>query len=264
MYDYHTHSLFSSDAKSPLEAIVEKGVELGLKEIAITDHYDPDFRNPVYNYSLDFDVYQHALQDAERRYKSSINVVKGLELGLQHGSTIKKCSKAAAGFPYDFILGAFHCAEGFDVYESAYYKGRSIEETYRAYYTYILQTLSVYKDYDVVAHINYIDRNSPCIPAFNTYADIVAKIMSLLVSDGKGIEINTASIRHGMDGLCTPTMDILEMYVKSGGEIVTIGSDAHCAEHVGYAYDQAAEMLMQTGLRHIATFKDRKPRLVRL
>lgn len=36
--DYHMHSKYSGDSKNELEAIVQRAVELGLKEIAITDH----------------------------------------------------------------------------------------------------------------------------------------------------------------------------------------------------------------------------------
>lgn len=36
--DYHMHSSFSGDCKNELEAIVKKAIDLGLKEIAITDH----------------------------------------------------------------------------------------------------------------------------------------------------------------------------------------------------------------------------------
>ena len=264
MYDYHTHSLYSSDGHSSIDGMVEKAISLGLKDIAVTDHYDPDFCNPAYDYVLDFENYQQALLDAEDKYGSQINIIKGIELGLQHGATIKKCIKAVSGFSYDFVLGAFHCAEGFDIYEPVYFKGRSVEKTYRAYYTYMLECLEQYKNYDVMAHFNIIDRYAPRIPAFNTYSDITAEIMTLLVKDGKGIEINTSSKRYGMGGLCTPTQDMLNLYVNSGGEIITVGSDAHRVADVGYAYDLAVEMVRQTGLTHIATFKNRRAELARI
>jgi histidinol-phosphatase (PHP family) len=177
---------------------------------------------------------------------------------------LKKCKDAVSSFPYDFILGSFHCAEGFDIWEPVYYRGRSRIETYRAFYTYMFETLKHFTDYDVMAHLNVIDRYSPSIPPFDTYSDIVKKIIDLFVADGKGIEINTSSERHGMGGLCTPTQEVLNLYTAGGGEIITIGSDAHRTEDIWYAFDRAAEMVRRAGLHVIAVYKDRKLRFAKI
>ena len=264
MYDYHMHSLFSSDAHSSIDAMIKRAISLGIKGVAITDHYDPDFMNPAYDYELDFNMYQHALMNAEKKYSAQIRIAKGMELGLQQGSTLNKCSKAVSGFLYDFILGSFHCAEGYDISMQIYFARRSLEETYRAFYSYVLETLKLYKNYDVLAHFNIIDRYSPRIPPFQAYADIVKAIMELIVVDGKGIEINTSSKRYGMGGLCTPTQELLNLYANCGGEIITIGSDAHRTVDIGYAYLEAKAMILETGLKHVAVFKDRQPELIRI
>ena len=44
--DYHTHSDFSSDSSTPLEENIKKAVDLGLREIAVTDHIDFDYPDP--------------------------------------------------------------------------------------------------------------------------------------------------------------------------------------------------------------------------
>jgi histidinol-phosphatase (PHP family) len=249
---------------SSMDQMIEKAISLGLEGIAITDHYDPDFINPDFDYVLDFESYFQALLNAEHLYGSSIDVIKSIELGIQHGDTLKKCNDAVSAFPYDFILGAFHCAEGFDIWESAYFKGRSIEETYRGFYTYLFETLKTFNDYDVIAHINVIDRYAPSIPDFETYSDIVEKTIHQIIKDGKGIEINTSSERHGMGGLCTPTQELLNLYTAAGGEIITIGSDAHRAVDIGYAFDRAEEMILRAGLKYMAVYKDRKVRFIRI
>ena len=41
--DYHVHSSFSGDSKSPMEEIIRKAVDLGLKYICFTEHFDYDF-----------------------------------------------------------------------------------------------------------------------------------------------------------------------------------------------------------------------------
>ena len=38
--DYHVHSEFSDDSKTPMEMQIEKAIELGLDEICFTDNVD--------------------------------------------------------------------------------------------------------------------------------------------------------------------------------------------------------------------------------
>ena len=44
-----------------------------------------------------------------------------------------------------------------------------------------------------------------------------------------------------------------------GGEIITIGSDAHTTKDVGAEYDKARELLKETGFKYFTTFTNRKP-----
>lgn len=38
--DYHVHSDFSNDSKTPMAVQIERGVELGLDELCFTEHVD--------------------------------------------------------------------------------------------------------------------------------------------------------------------------------------------------------------------------------
>ena len=47
--------------------------------------------------------------------------------------------------------------------------------------------------------------------------------------------------------------------IKSlGGEIITVGSDAHKAEHIGYEFEIAGELLKSCGFRYYTEFENRK------
>ncbi|MDR1134838.1 MAG: histidinol-phosphatase HisJ family protein [Clostridiales Family XIII bacterium] len=263
MYDYHTHTNFSEDCFVPMEHMIDRAVSLGLTAYAITDHYDPDYCNHDYTFSLDFPSYHEALLSAQHKYKSSIRVVKGIELGIQLGEPMQKCRDAALGFPYDFIIGSIHCAEGQDVYMHDYYEGRSPEDVYRGFYAYMLECFKQFKDYDVIGHFNIIDRYAPVVPDDSAYMDIVKEIMQLIINDGKGIEINTSSDRHA-SGRRTPTKELLQMYVDLGGETVTTGSDAHDLEIVGRGLSEAHDMIIAAGLKYVAVFKDRKVSYIKI
>ena len=46
---------------------------------------------------------------------------------------------------------------------------------------------------------------------------------------GKGIELNTGGFKYGL-GHPNPCEDIIKRYKELGGEIITLGSDAHKCE----------------------------------
>jgi histidinol-phosphatase (PHP family) len=263
MYDYHTHSFFSADSDEPLEVMVNRAVSLGIKEYAVTDHYDPNYRNEAFNFGLDLTGYTKELERVAKKYSSDIKLLKGIEIGIQHDAT-EDCLAMISAYPFDFVIGSFHCAEGFDISEPEYCLKRAPEDLYRGFYGYMLQCLELYKDYDVLGHFNVIDRYAGEIPDDDAYSDLAEAIVKRLVDDGKGMEINTSSFRYGMGERTTPTADILKLYVKTGGEIITIGSDAHRARDVGYMLDRAVLMAKEAGIKYLATFEKREVTFVKI
>jgi histidinol-phosphatase (PHP family) len=263
MYDYHTHSFFSGDSDEPLEAMVSRAVSLGIKEYAVTDHYDPNYCNEAFNFGLDLAGYTKELERVAKKYSSDIKLIKGIELGIQHDVT-EDCLATTAAYPFDFVIGSFHCAEGFEICEPEYCLERTPEELYRGFYGYMLQCLELYKDYDVLGHFNVIDRYAGEIPDDEVYGDLSLAIVQRLVDDGKGMEINTSSFRYGMGERTTPTADILRLYAQMGGEIVTIGSDAHRVRDVGYMLDRAVLMAKEAGMKYLATFENREVKFVKI
>ena len=93
--------------------------------------------------------------------------------------------------------------------------------------------------------------------------DIIDEILQLLIDQGRGIEINTAGWKYGL-GHPNPHEKILIRYLELGGEILSIGSDAHEAKHLGYSFEQVPAVLSQCGFRYYTEFKDRKPRMIPL
>ena len=263
MFDYHTHSSFSDDSSARMEDMIEAAYFLGFSEIAVTDHYDPLYPNRDLPFELDFHAYHQKLDEMKKKFESQIKVVKGIEIGLQKRA-LSLCCEAATGYDYDFILASFHCAENKELYGGDFFRNKTIEQSYIDFYTYVYACLIDYKEYNVLGHFNIIDRYSSKVPDDHVYFDIVEAILKLIIEDGKGIEINTSSFRYGMGERMTPALSILRLYRALGGEIITIGSDAHYPEDVGYKLDFLPEFLKSQGFSYITTFDRRIPKQNRI
>ena len=82
--------------------------------------------------------------------------------------------------------------------------------------------------------------------------------MKKVIQKGKGIELNTAGFKYGL-GFCHPHPDIIRRYRELGGEIITIGADAHKPEHIAYDFKKVSEILSMCGFKYYTEFKNRKP-----
>lgn len=263
MFDYHIHSAFSYDSNTKIDDMIDAAIKKGLKQVAITDHYDPEYANPMKDTFIDLKQYFKELKRVEEKYKEKITIVKGIELGLQE-HIIDLANSAVSMHEYDFVLGSFHCAEGKELYGETFYANRTHIEGYRAFYKNCIRVLSTFENFDVMGHVNIIERYSGGVPAFKTYGDLIEELFKLLIKNGKGIELNTSSIRYGMGQNYTPSLTMLKLYKELGGEIITIGSDAHKPQDVGSDMKLATELLENIGFKYRTLFQGRKPEFVLL
>ncbi len=79
----------------------------------------------------------------------------------------------------------------------------------------------------------------------------------------KGIELNTGAVGYHLKDL-NPCTDILKRYRELGGELITIGSDAHQPAAIARSFDRAADLLKACGFRYYATFEKRMPEFHKL
>lgn len=264
MFDYHNHTDVSHDGRVKIDIMIESAIEKGLSQIAITDHYDPEYVEPELDTEPDLDYYFDELKRVEEKYANRITVIKGIEVGLQH-HILPEVAAAVAAHPYDFVIGSFHCAEGFALYRPEYYGDRSGKDVYRGFYHYCLKVLEGFSDFDVMGHVNIIERYAiQELPPFDCYRDIIEDIFKLLIERGNGIELNMSSIRYGMGERYTPSKEMLELYKALGGEVITIGSDAHKSQDVGSDIKVGEDLLKSIGCKYRTLFKERKPQFVPL
>jgi len=261
--DCHLHSIFSPDSQEKLDNIVQMSIAKGLKCIYITDHYEHE--NPCLPDPkdwLDLSKYQEKIIELKNLYRDSIDIRLGIEFGMQ--PQIKPhLSDVARKYPFDFILGSSHTIGGFDVGFDAteYSVGKNHFTFHQGYFEEILSCIDNFQDFDVYGHIDYIIRYGKFEPRdvnLSLHYDILKEIFTKLIAKGKGIELNTSGYRYRLNQF-HPKKAILELYRTLGGEIITVGSDAHRAQDIAFEFNAAEQLLKDIGYKYYTLFKNRTP-----
>ncbi len=267
--DCHLHSSFSGDSNTPMEQMIERGIELGLKTMCFTEHNDFDYLDspdgPGSIYLLNADSYLYDFIRYREKYAGKIELLFGVELGLQP-STTRKNAGFAKSYDFDFIIGSTHLCHEKDPYYPGYFDGRSEEEAFREYFECIYENIKSFTNFDVCGHLDYVVRYGANLDqnySYEKYKDIFDKILTYLIENEKGIELNTGGIKKGMHDL-HPCKAIVKRYKELGGEIITIGSDSHDTQHIGEYFDRAAQVLTECGFKYYTVFEKRHPHFEKL
>lgn len=265
LWDVHMHSQFSGDSSTPQEDMILTAMDIGLDGICFTDHLDMDYPDDPALFLLDLPNYTASVFALRQKYCGKFPVRLGIELGLQpHLAALHQ--DILSLYPFDFVIGSSHVVHGFDPYYPAFYDGRREEDCYQEYFESILENIRAFDGFDVYGHIDYVVRYGPTKNANYTwtqYQDIIDEILKLLISKGKGIEMNTGGFKYGL-GHPNPTEEIICRYRELGGEIITIGADAHVPQHIGYDFRKVPAILKNAGFNYFTVFKERRAEFIKL
>ncbi len=263
--DFHLHSSFSGDSDTAPAQIVHAALQRGLCAICFTDHYDADYPCENVCFELDTEAYYSQISELQSAYTGKTVIRFGVELGLQPhlGALYRSYVKQ---YPFDFVIGSTHLVDGMDPYYPSFWDGCRPETVIRKFLEVTLENIRNFDEFDVYGHLDYIIRYVPDGNrhfSYKTYGDVTDEILKLLISRGKGIEVNTGGYKSGL-GCPNPCPEILRRYRELGGEIITMGSDAHTPEFTGSHMQEAQEILRLCGFRYFTLFQERKPEFVPL
>lgn len=262
--DYHVHSSFSGDSKSPMEDIIQKAIELQLKYICFTEHYDYDFPymkpEETGMFDLDAESYLEKNDFYKSKYRNQIEVLHGIEIGVQPHIG-EYLNEYVNRYPFDFIIASSHVCDRIDPYYPVFFENRTVKDAVRSYFEGILRNIQVFEHFNIYGHLDYVLRYVPGIIneySHKDYEDLYEEILKSLISMGKGIEINSGGMRTVLERT-NPSFDVLRLYKKLGGEIITVGSDAHKPEHLAWEFKHCESILKEAGFKYYTVFQKREP-----
>lgn len=268
--DMHMHTWFSTDSEACPCDMADEAVRKGLKTICFTDHFDKDDLEWGEEGIFDVDAYFVEMQKLQEEYAGKLNIRIGIELGLR--TYLKDYyEELTKKYPFDFVIGSVHNvpykkdAEGNILYTDPaaekLFTDRTDKKAYRLMMETTLENVRTSDCFQTLGHLDYIVRYGKSREkeySYTDYADIIDEILKLLIEKEKGLEVNSAGLKYGLP-FAHPHPDVLKRYRELGGEIITIGADAHKPEHIAYDFAKAEEILKSCGFKYYTEFFEQKP-----
>lgn len=268
--DMHMHTWFSTDSEACPCDMADEAVRKGLKTICFTDHFDKDDLEWGEEGIFDVDAYFVEMQKLQEEYAGKLNIRIGMELGLR--TYLKDYyEELTKKYPFDFVIGSVHNvpykkdAEGNILYTDPaaekLFTDRTDKEAYRLMMETTLENVRTSDCFQTLGHLDYVVRYGKSREkeySYTDYADIIDEILKLLIEKEKGLEVNSAGLKYGLP-FAHPHPDVLKRYRELGGEIITIGADAHKPEHIAYDFAKAEEILKSCGFKYYTEFFEQKP-----
>ena len=249
MFDTHVHTKFSTDSQMEIEDAIASAFKNN-NQITITEHMD--FKFPKEGFIFDVDEYF----DKYLKYRSS-SVLLGIELGMKE-DCIPESRELIMANPFDYVIGSVHLVDNYDLYYEDFYNGKEKSESYDKYLNCMLSCVKNFHFIDSMGHIDYIARYANYEDKELYYSDhphIIDEILKTLISNDTCIELNTR--RFDKQTAIKSLLPIYKRYAALGGKNITVGSDSHTPEAIGYSLQLAKKFAEECKLR-IVYFKGRK------
>ncbi len=257
--DYHMHTTLCGHASGTTGAYVRRALAAGLDEIGFSEH--------IYLYHLPRDQRDPELAMKEEDMDTYVEMVDQVQhthpeitirLGLEADYIPKHEEKLAsilASYPWDYIYGSVHFINRWGFDDPRYidkYSNWQIDELYTRYFELVMDAARAGL-FDVMAHLDLIKKFG-----YRTQSDLqplYAEVAGVLAESNVCIEISSGGLRQPISE-AYPHPDLLRACYLAGVP-VTLGSDAHKPEHVGYAFPQLVETLRQAGYSQVVRFAGR-------
>ncbi|UCE61226.1 MAG: histidinol-phosphatase HisJ family protein [Phycisphaerales bacterium] len=265
-HDQHVHSNQSVDSQADPAECVENALNHGLSGITFLEHFDPhpaEWDECIY----DDQRYSATIESLRSDSGNRLFIGKGIEVGYCR-DRMDFALDFLSRHQFDLVMLSDHFFEDRALHVREEWAGLDATEGTRRFLQEMLEVArfceSVHQGghhvFHVLGHLDLAKRYTSRF--FDTNAtplcsDLIDEILRTCIAANLVPEINTSTLRQGLDEPM-PGIKTIVRYAKLGGTAMSIGSDAHLAEHVGADLDHAARLLRAAGLNHVALFKDGK------
>jgi len=255
--DIHMHTVFS-DGVETAEQMVRGAIEKGLCAVGISDHSytEHDLRYCIP--AIRQEEYLSELTRLKAAYADRIEVY----IGLEYDGTTELTDRER----YDYVIGDCHYVKTFDGYHSVdhadaeqraaidtYFGGDSLAYA-RAYFETYLDCTRRHRP-DVLGHFDLAAKFGHIDEADTRYRSMATETLLACLAITPIVELNTGAISRNLRTVPYPQAFLLRELLQHGGKI-TLSSDAHRSEHIGFGFDVGIELLRSVGFSEIMVLQN--------
>lgn len=252
--DYHMHTQYSPDSDSTVTQLIEYAKKQNLLEICTTDHFDlkrPPIPGGIPDNTPDFASLRDDIERGTAGHPG-LKIKVGWEYSL-HTENHEELAQAIEEFKPNFIIASMHYCKDISL-RGMLNRKYSSDEIHDRYLNSMLDSVKITDKFSVLGHFDFVERYGDRQPInLVKYKELIHEVLKTLVEKNRGLEINTAFLAFNSPHP-HPGPDVLKLYKELGGEIITVGSDAHQPEHIGYGFDMVADYAQSLGFEHYCTF----------
>jgi histidinol-phosphatase (PHP family) len=257
VFDYHVHTTQSADCNTPIEESCAAAIRVGVTEIAFTDHIDHEPADPAqgfYNYG----EYLDSIERARDQFGDDLVILKGAEVDF-NTRIADQVEAFLETHEYDFIIGSVHYGELGEIIFPEYFRTRSLDDVFIPYFEEIHAAVET-GWFDTIGHIDLPKRYAPLTAGEYDplrYEVQLRPVLRSLIDRKTSFEINTSGIRQTPRS-SMPAGQIVSLYTRMGGSLITTGSDSHVAGTIGAGFELTLEMLQLCGITELSSFRNRQ------
>ena len=275
LWDYHTHNQLCLHADGMLEEYVRAGIEKGLAEIGLSDHF-PMYLLPeaahVWQYSMKREEFPSYIQEVKRLkedYKDKIIVRVASEVDF-YAPCFLEYKKAVS--PYldqmDYLLGSIHVigpwenTEPFGVDDDIGMekcKEFGANKVYIEYYKELGHLVDT-RFYNILGHLDLPKKFGVRPESPEEVMEHVLRLLDKLAKSEMSVEINMAGLLKPVKEPYPSTAIIQEMIDRKIP--INLGSDSHKPINVGYHFEEMVQKLKKIGLKHLCKWEKREKILI--
>ena len=260
LIDYHVHTNTSLDAVPSVREVCEKAVSIGMDEICITNHHElKSVWSGSYNYALNDKKIKQLMYDIEEcREEFDLAIKFGVELGFYENCE-EKLLEFTRKYPFDYVKGGIHFIDGLPIAREVVSLDADKDVVKRTYETYFRLLCKAIRSgiFDCIAHMDLPRKELPQL-AFEEYKHLVVDCIKAMRENDIGFELNTGGWRRYHNEQY-PRKEILKLLFEAGIRKVTIGSDSHIIDELGYRIEDGLKVLKEAGFKEICIFNGRIP-----
>jgi histidinol-phosphatase (PHP family) len=244
----------------------EAAAERGIAELGASEH--------IYRFQQalavwDHDLWRKSAADDIDEYCHFVREETDLKLGIEADfvpGTEDRMAELLEARDWDYVVGSVHFLGNealdhpdYDIWERNASRPDRVWERYFEW----LGEAARSGLFDILAHPDLVKMWGGRRPQpEGDLRRFYERAMEGIVESGIAVEVSTAGLRKPV-GELYPATPFLEMLVDAGCPI-TLSSDAHLPEQIGFGYDQALEVLAQHGVTELCVFEKRGRRMERI